>query len=747
MPTDDLPLQDHLSPGAAFLLRSVRDQIAAPTPPATAFPWLLAILERRGAMAADIRPGLDPDALTADLRSRISGGDGGPPLTLESLIEAARAEAGGDDAPVKERHLVATAVSIVANDAPAGPDPGNRKGRTSAGRSQPGAESGADPDIYVPRTQRPTPTLDRHGADLTAAAAAGKLATILGRATEIEQMVQILCRRTKRNPALVGPAGVGKTALVEGLAQRIVARDVPEALLGARLIALQPTSLVAGSGVVGQLEERLEAILEEANQDGLLLFIDEVHSLIGAGGQPGRRDVASQLKPALARGEIACIVATTDMEYNRDIKPDGALERRFNPVKVNELSGEDTLAILQAVATREREQRQVTVPDAVLERIVRLADRYLRARHFPDKALDLLDQCVAAALTQGRSAVTAAEVRDLVERRVGMPTDLAGGVERLNARLEDASGLSDEERMRLIDRLRTSLRDLDVAPQRPDAVVLAVGEAARQVTDLARTIAEELYGDARRLVRLDLSRYVNSADITNLTGSSAGYVGHGDALPHDPLQQMPWSVVLWENAHACHPQIRTLLAQILETGSLQDARGQTTHFSETIVLMAVPVDPEGSAIGRRVGFEVGPPTPPGSVEGAPASDLAVRALGPQLGTQVDLVLSRASSHAHSHAAWLQASLLGVLASRYSERGLYIRWDPTFVTWLQSAHPNSRNVREYEQVLDRSLNPQLIHHLHEAKTGPGGRVVVRAVAGEVVVEPETHEEDQDEIRDQ
>ena len=495
-------------------------------------------------------------------------------------------------------------------------------------------------------------------------------------------MIEILCRRTKRNPALVGPAGVGKTALVERLAKRIVAGEVPELLRGARLVALQPTSLIAGSGIVGELEKRLEAILEEANEDGLLLFIDEVHSLIGAGGEAGRRDVASQLKPALARGDLACIVATTDMEYNRDIKRDGALERRFNPVAVNELSREDTLAILQAVAAKEQELRHVTVTDEVLQQIVRLADRYLHNRHFPDKTLDLLDQCVAATLAHGESAVSATGVRELIEQRVGMPTDL------------------------------------DVAPQRPDAVILATGSAARAATDLGHLMAEELYGDARRLLRIDLSRYVNPADVTNLTGSSAGYVDHGEALPHDPVQQTPWSVVLWENVHACHPRIRTLLARVLETGALQDARGQITRFSETIVVMTAAGVDQGGEPSRPVGFVVGDPTTPAGRSPAMSGTLAIESLGPELGRQVDVVLTAAGDHEHSQAAW-----------------------------LESAAPDSRNVRDYEQILDRSLSPQLIRHLHETTTERARLVIVRTVSGDVVVEAEPSEEDQHELRDE
>jgi ATP-dependent Clp protease ATP-binding subunit ClpC len=722
MPDSELPASDRLSRGAVFLIESLRDTYFSGQA-MHVFKWLAPLLERRGPMARDIRPDLDTADTARALREELNAGSVGDELPVETLVaDACRLADERGEHEVKERDLVAAALAYLPDHV------------TSTVSGLPaGAESASG---YRSRASQPTPALDQYGRDLTREAAVGLLPPVLGRETEIEQVIETLCRRTKRNPALIGPAGVGKTAVVEGLAQRIVAGEVPELLAGSRLVALQPTSLVAGASVYGELEKRLSKILEEANQDGMLLFIDEVHSIIGAGGRAGSSDIASQLKPVLARGEIACIVATTDMEYTRDIKRDHALERRFNPVKINELSPEHTLEILRAMAGDERMTRGVKVADAVLDDLVRLSHRYLRNRHFPDKALDLFDQCVASALTHGRDTVEPAEAHALVRRLVGMPLDMREGIGRLREHLGAAGSLGENDQQRLIDRLRTSLRDLDLAPERPNVVMLLAGDAARLARDLGATIAGDLFADPERVVSVDLARFAHSADVNSISGSPAGYVGHGDPLPHDPLHQTPWCVVLWENVHACHPQVRALLGRILATGELQDARGQTTWFSDAVVIMTTGSIAAGGHAERPVGFEVSPEV---VTDTALGRDDLVRLLGPELAAQVDLAITEVASSQASDASWLRSSLLDVVASRYAERGLEVQWDESFVRWLDGVELPARSLKDYETVLERNVNPKLLAFLVDGEEASRRRVTVRSVAGDIVVETETPRE--------
>ena len=367
--------------------------------------WLLALLERHGPIAEGLAKGLDANSLRRQIRRRLQDGETGAPLDPRSVVRRALAAAG--EAEAAERHLAAVILSTAGYDV----------------CTEPVFEVlPAGPTTSYPAAVRSTPTLDEFSRDLTAEARAGKLPVVVGRENEIREVCRTLCRRTKRNPALIGPAGTGKTAIVEGLAQRVVAGEVPEPLKNIRILALQASALVAGAGIVGELEKRMKALLAEAAQDGVVLFIDVLHAIMGSGGLAGRTDVGAQLKPALGRGEISCIGATTDDEYRRFIEADKALERRFRPIAVGQMSPEDTLVVLATHRDLLAELRGVDVGEEVLHWLVDFSDDFLRNRSFPDKAVDLLEECVAAAVLHGESEVGIAQARASPRRWWGCPS-------------------------------------------------------------------------------------------------------------------------------------------------------------------------------------------------------------------------------------------------------------------------------------------------------------------------------------
>ena len=531
---------------------------------------------------------------------------------------------------------------------------------------------------------------------------------LVGREEELQLTMETLCRNTKRNPVLIGPAGVGKTAIVEGLANRVIGGNVPAPLKDVRIISLQPSVLVAGTNTRGDLEKRMQSILTEAAQQRVILFIDEIHTIIGAGGMVGTNDLGALLKPALARGEIAVIAATTDDEYRRFIEADTALERRFQPIRINELSPELTFKILSALRDRLSPKYNVRVADDVLEWLVRFGQQYMKNRQFPDKAVDLLEQSIAHAVAQGSPVLDMKEAQEVAQRMVGMPLSLENRLSSLQKVLQEQGLMRPEEVGGLLNRLQVTMRGLDLRAGRPNAVLLLSGAAAELSETISRTIAASLFGDAERVVTIDMSRMQHPMDVSLLVGAPPGYVGYSERLPLHRLIQIPWCVVRLENIDLCHPSVRAVVNQGLQEGRLTDGQGKSIYFSDAVVLMTAEVTIQ---VQRSLGFQLKDEQ---GVEVGDVYKAVAELIGNELASQVDLFMPGIQPASISRE-WLKDHMLADLADRYLKQGLKLNWDTSLVDWLAEARNQFLSERDWERWIDYSLSPAIVDFLPK----PGG----------------------------
>ncbi|MEW6231524.1 MAG: ATP-dependent Clp protease ATP-binding subunit [Chloroflexota bacterium] len=518
------------------------------------------------------------------------------------------------------------------------------------------------------KRQVKTPFVDQLGYDLTAAARAGKLDPVIGRQKEIERVIQILSRRTKNNPVLVGDPGVGKTAIVEGLAQKLVSGEVPRSLADKRLLMLDMGSLVAGTMYRGQFEERLKQVIKEIKDSSSILFIDEIHTLVGAGSASGTLDAANILKPALSRGELQCIGATTLDDYRKYIERDAALERRFQPVSVQEPTLEETMEILKGLKPRYEAHHGVLFSEAALRSAARLASRYVTDRHLPDKAIDLIDEAASRVRLYkvSRPAALVEQQQELEKLQKEKETAVAEQHYELAARLRDRerqlrdrlsslqhateeepasarpvvteediayvvsmwtgiplSRIATEESERLLHmesalhrrivgqeeaintvaravrRARAGLKD----PKRPIGSFIFLGPTGVGKTELAKALAEFMFGSEEALIKIDMSEFVERHTVARLIGAPPGYVGYeeGGELT-EAIHRKSYAVILFDEIEKAHPEVWSILLQILEDGYLTDARGRRVDFRNTIITMTSNIGAEQLMKETTLGF-------------------------------------------------------------------------------------------------------------------------------------------------
>jgi ATP-dependent Clp protease ATP-binding subunit ClpC len=458
--------------------------------------------------------------------------------------------------------------------------------------------SSADPREWAKRLRSGTPTLSSYSRDLTAAAKAGELDPVIGREDEIDRVISILSRRSKNNPVLVGEPGVGKTAVVEGLAQRIAHGDVPAAIRDKRVLSLSLGPLVAGTKYRGEFESRVKRILDEIRRAAreIVLFIDELHTLVGAGAAEGSLDLSSMIKPELARGELQCIGATTFDEYRKHIETDAALERRFQPIMVAEPTIEQTIAILRGLRSRYATHHGVSIDDAALDAAANLSSRYIVDRFLPDKAIDLVDEASASVALRRGSSVEVEDISAIVSKWTGIPQ---GTLDEAQTRgllaLESSLGarvVGQDEAIRIVAqavrRGRAGLKD----PRKPLGGFLFVGASGVGKTELARALAAELFGSEENLVRIDLSEYTEAHTVSRLLGAPPGYSGHNEpGQLTEPVRRRPYSVVLFDEFEKAHADVAAILLQILDDGRVTDAKGRTVDFRHALVILTSNANP------------------------------------------------------------------------------------------------------------------------------------------------------------
>ncbi|MFI9565669.1 ATP-dependent Clp protease ATP-binding subunit [Streptomyces rishiriensis] len=754
------------------------------------------------------RAGADPDSLATEIDER-SGpaqqppGEAPPPTSLSltpaakrALLDAhdlARSRGSGHIGP---EHVLS---ALASNPDSAAGHILNAARFASTGMPPEPPDTAAAARAADRQQATGTPTLDRYGRDLTELAGQGRIDPVIGRDDEIEQTIEVLSRRGKNNPVLIGDAGVGKTAVVEGLAQRITEGDVPDVLLDRRVVALDLTGVVAGTRFRGDFEERLNTIVDEirAHSDRLIVFIDELHTVVGAGGggEGGSMDAGNILKPALARGELHIVGATTLEEYRR-IEKDAALARRFQPILVPEPSVADALEILRGLRDRYEAHHQVRYTDGALDAAVQLSDRYLTDRRLPDKAIDLIDQAGArvrlGARTKGTDVramereveqlardkdqaaadeqyeeatrlrdrivelkeriaqasgevtvdegrdleVTAEAIAEVVSRQTGIPVAsltqeekdrLLGLEEHLHERV-----VGQEEAVRVVaDAVLRSRAGL-ASPARPIGSFLFLGPTGVGKTELARALAESLFGSEERMVRLDMSEYQERHTVSRLVGAPPGYVGHEEAGQlTEVVRRHPYALLLLDEVEKAHPDVFNILLQVLDDGRLTDSQGRTVDFTNTVIVMTSNLGSE--AITRRgagIGFGPG---------GADADEEARREqilrplrehFRPEFLNRIDeiVVFRQLTSEQLRRITDL---LLDRTRRLVQARGITAEFTDTAVDWLAGrGYQPEYGARPLRRTIQREVDNRLSRLLLDGRVAEGDRVTVDVEDGQL-----------------
>lgn len=644
-----------------------------------------------------------------------------------------------------------------------------------------------------------TPTLDSLARDLTVVAREGSLDPVIGRGKEIQRVIEVLSRRTKNNPVLIGEPGVGKTAIAEGLAQQIVNNEVPEILRDKRVMTLDMGTVVAGTKYRGEFEDRLKKVMDEIRQAGnIILFIDELHTLIGAGGAEGAIDASNILKPSLARGELQCIGATTLDEYRKYIEKDAALERRFQPIQVDEPTLEESIQILKGLRDRYEAHHRVSISDEAIEQAVKLSDRYISDRFLPDKAIDLIDE--AGSKVRLRSFTTPPNLKELEQKLESVRNEKDASVQsqefekaaslrdteqRLREELEDTkkiwkeqqgkensavtvediamvvsswtgvpvSKLAQEETERLLNmeeilhsrvigqeeavkavakavrRARAGLKD----PKRPIGSFIFLGPTGVGKTELARALAESIFGDEDAMIRIDMSEYMEKHSTSRLVGSPPGYVGYeeGGQLT-EKVRRKPYSVVLLDEIEKAHPDVFNILLQVLEDGRLTDSKGRTVDFRNTILIMTSNVGADTLKRSKHLGFTV-------EAEGQDYKDMKgkvmaemKRAFRPEFLNRIDEIIVFHSLE-KPHLAEIVKLMADQLTKRLKEQEIDLELTKEAIDKIaEEGFDPEYGARPLRRAIQKHIEDRLSEELLKGVVQKGQKVTLDVDKGEFVV---------------
>ena len=585
-----------------------------------------------------------------------------------------------------------------------------------------------------------TRILDQYSRDLTELALSGATDPVVGRESEILRAVQILSRRTKNNPVLVGEPGVGKTAVAEGLAMLVARGEAPAELARKRIVSLDIPAMLAGTKYRGDFEERVKAVLKDVKRAGdVILFIDELHTIIGAGSAEGAIDAANILKPALGRGEVQIIGATTPEEYRRHIEKDAALERRFQPVRIAEPDRGQTLAMLKSLRRALETHHGVSISDGAIEAAYELSVRYINDRFLPDKAIDLIDEAAAGVHVSARPdmIVRPGDVAQVVSRWTDIPVtgldkDESERLKNLEAELKRRIIGQDEAVSavaRAIRRSRVGLKD----PARPVGSFLFLGPTGVGKTELCRALAATVYGDERAMIRLDMSEYMEKHTVSRLIGSPPGYVGYEDGGQlTEKVRRKPWSVVLFDEIEKAHEDVWSILLQIMDDGHLTDSTGRRVDFSNTVVVMTSNVGAKAITDGRpRLGFSGG--------EGGGEREMREQVMAelkatfrPEFLNRIDETIVFHRLTEENMYAITQTMLDGV-KKRFEKLGLTLAVPEETARFLARAgHDDAFGARPLRRTVQHSIEDAAAELLLDGRAKTGDAIAALVTGGEVTL---------------
>ena len=585
-----------------------------------------------------------------------------------------------------------------------------------------------------------TRILDQYSRDLTELALSGATDPVVGRESEILRTVQILSRRTKNNPVLVGEPGVGKTAVAEGLAMLVARGEAPAELARKRIVSLDIPAMLAGTKYRGDFEERVKAVLKDVKRAGdVILFIDELHTIIGAGSAEGAIDAANILKPALGRGEVQIIGATTPEEYRRHIEKDAALERRFQPVRIAEPDREQTLAMLKSLRRALEDHHGVSISDSAIDAAYELSVRYINDRFLPDKAIDLIDEAAAGVHVSARADLTVrqGDVAQVVSRWTDIPVtgldkDESERLKNLEAQLRRRIIGQDEALSavaRAIRRSRVGLKD----PARPVGSFLFLGPTGVGKTELCRALAATVYGDERAMIRLDMSEYMEKHTVSRLIGSPPGYVGYEDGGQlTEKVRRKPWSVVLFDEIEKAHEDVWSILLQIMDDGHLTDSTGRRVDFSNTVVVMTSNVGAKAITDGKpRLGFSGGGDDGEHEMRERVMAELKAT-FRPEFINRIDetIVFHRLTEE-NMYA--ITETMLDGVKKRFEKLGLTLAVPEETVRFIARAgHDDAFGARPLRRTVQHSIEDAAAELLLDGRAKPGDAIAALVAGGEVTL---------------